>query len=304
MDTPTKTDQLVTLLNQNQHTPMETDPPVGGQDQHTPMETDPPVCKEDQHTPMETDPPVKGHKQNTPMKTDQKVGKQEKNTPMKTDPPVSDQNQHSLTETDPPVDGQNLHTLMETDQPVSGQNQHDPMVINIDPPVSKQDQPQMATDQSVDGQETNQALDTLCKILEDTEVLHRRNYLKSLLGICYARQLMPLIRQLASNDCTGCLIDHPSQKEHDICVMTEFPVLLEMYLDPALAILEENVVIGTWFEYLARLQPKVRYHEISEYLDTNWRWDIWINDDWKLNMTMMLLELEENPYCFDYLIPH
>ena len=152
--------------------------------------------------------------------------------------------------------------------------------------------------------ETKIATDTLLAALEEIEIFDRKNYLKSLLEICYAQQLMPIIKQLVTNDCNGCLIDHPSQTEHDRCIMMDFSEQLDMYLDPAMALLKENMVICTWFEYLVRLQPPVRYHEISQYLDTEWRWDTWIDDAWKTNMIMMLLELEEDPHCFDYLKPN
>ncbi len=226
------------------------------------------------------------------MEIDPPVGREDHNAPMEIDPPLGGEDQNTPMEIDPPVSREDHNTPMETDPPVGREDHNTPM--EIDPPEQNS---------SMEA-ETYQALDTLCQILEDEEILQRRNYVTSLLEICYARHLMPLVKQLASNDCSGCLIDHPSQKEHDICVMTEFPFQLEMYLDPALAMLEENVVLGTWFEYLAKLHPKVRYYEISQYLDTHWRWDVWINDDWKANMTMLLIDLEDNPYCFEYLIPY
>ncbi len=150
---------------------------------------------------------------------------------------------------------------------------------------------------------TKQAIDILSEILEDTDVIERMYYLRSLLEISYAQHLTNLIKDLASNDCFGCQVDHPSQTQHDICIMMDFSQQVEKYLEPALLLLDENSVIGTWFGYLGKVQPVVRYHEISPYLDTDWRWDTWIDDDWKLDMTMMLLELDEDPHCFDYKLP-
>ncbi len=151
--------------------------------------------------------------------------------------------------------------------------------------------------------ETETATDALLQALNDIEIINRKSYLRSLLELCYAQQLIPLIKDLASNDCTGCLIDHPSQEEHDRCIMMEFCDKVDMYLDSALDLLNENVVICKWFEYLVRLEPPVRYHEISPYLDTEWRWDVWMDDAWKTDMTMMLLELDEDPQRFDHLKP-
>ncbi len=83
---------------------------------------------------------------------------------------------------------------------------------------------------------------------------------------------------------------------------------VDMYLDSAaLDLLNENVVICKRYfsvgQYLVRLEPPVRCHEISPYLDAEWRWDVWMDDTWKTIMTMMLLELDEDPQCFDHLKP-
>ncbi len=150
---------------------------------------------------------------------------------------------------------------------------------------------------------TQQAIDILLEILEDTDVIQRRKYLKSLLEISYAQHLTKVIKELATRDCYGCQIDHPSQTEHYICTMTPFSEQVDLYLETALTVLNENLVILTWFDYLVKVQPQVRYHEISQYLNINWRWNTWIDDTWKANMALMLQELEEDPYCYDPILP-
>ncbi len=130
----------------------------------------------------------------------------------------------------------------------------------------------------------------------------RTGYLDMLLRYAYASCLKPIIRDLAEKTCEGCLESYPSQRDHE-CIMTPFDDLVEFWFDIALDKLDESKAIELWFVYLARVQPKVRYHEMSPFLDVDWRWDCWIDEDWKQDLTEKLGVLHENPSFLEELVP-
>ena len=130
----------------------------------------------------------------------------------------------------------------------------------------------------------------------------RTVYLDMLLRYAYASFLKPIIQDLAEKHCEGCLNDYPSQLDHE-CLMTPFDDLVCVWFDTALDMLDESKPMELWFTYLARLQPKVRYHEISPFLDVDWRWDSWINEEWKQSLTEKLGVLYENPDFLEALVP-
>ena len=50
----------------------------------------------------------------------------------------------------------------------------------------------------------------------------------------YVDLLLPTIQRMIREKCNGCVIDHPSQMQHDVCTMTPFIVSLRRYWDEAL----------------------------------------------------------------------
>ena len=102
-----------------------------------------------------------------------------------------------------------------------------------------------------------------------------------LLEWSYALSLRPIITQLAKKYCFGCQYDHPSQIEHDVCIYKSYSEQVSDYLDEALALVDEDAVLGHWIGNLGSLSPTVRYHEVSRYFDPTFRRDEWKNTEWK-----------------------
>ena len=50
----------------------------------------------------------------------------------------------------------------------------------------------------------------------------------------YVDLLLPTVRRIIKEKCNGCIIDHPSQMQHDVCLMTPFTTSLRRYWDEAL----------------------------------------------------------------------
>ena len=129
-----------------------------------------------------------------------------------------------------------------------------------------------------------------------SEPSNRSKDITDLLKSSYALQIRSLISTLVKKYCNGCYYDHPSQLEHDVCVMMTFEEQVNKWFDEALQMVDEDYVIGHWFGTLGRLHPTVRYHEISKYLDPTYRYDEWINAEWKSDVKNKLLSLEYHHY--------
>ena len=50
----------------------------------------------------------------------------------------------------------------------------------------------------------------------------------------YVDLLLPTIRRIIKEKCNGCVIDHPSQMQHDVCTMTPFDRSVRLYWEEAL----------------------------------------------------------------------
>ena len=124
----------------------------------------------------------------------------------------------------------------------------------------------------------------------------RSRDIADLLKWCYALHLRPHMSAIAHQYCHGCSFDHPSQKEHNVCVMMTFEEQVDMWFNEALTKVDEDLVLGKWFGSIGGLYPPVRYHEISRYIDPEYRIDEWRDEIWKNDVKLKLLSLEFYPY--------
>ena len=53
----------------------------------------------------------------------------------------------------------------------------------------------------------------------------------------YADLLLPTIRRLIKENCSGCQTAHPSQLQHDVCLMTPFGSIVQGYMQDALSLI-------------------------------------------------------------------
>ena len=61
---------------------------------------------------------------------------------------------------------------------------------------------------------------------------HRQKIIEERLITCHAEEIASVINQLVVENCNGCIIDHPSQRQHP-CLMMESDERLSMYFDDA-----------------------------------------------------------------------
>ena len=128
-----------------------------------------------------------------------------------------------------------------------------------------------------------------------SEPLDRGIVIADLLKWSYAMRLRLVMSSVAKKYCNGCHYDHPSQLEHDVCVMMPFEEQVDKWFDEALQTVDEDAVIGHWFGTLGPIHPTVRYHEVSKYLDPIYRLE-WMNSEWKLDVKNRLVSLEHHPH--------
>ena len=105
--------------------------------------------------------------------------------------------------------------------------------------------------------------------------------IKELLKHAYAECLRPLIARVATSLCYGCRVDHPSQRQHDVCLMMETRDRVDLCFEDAMDILDRNQAIGTWFGHLSKLSRRPTYHEVWPLLEDKsyedqdqWREDV------------------------------
>ena len=74
----------------------------------------------------------------------------------------------------------------------------------------------------------------------------------------YAKELAKHIGDLSVEKCYGCQFSRPSQTDHDICLMTPYSELLDLYITEAMSRLDKDAVNKIWYEKLQHfIKPSV-----------------------------------------------
>ena len=99
---------------------------------------------------------------------------------------------------------------------------------------------------------------------------HRQKIIEERLIKCYAEEIASAINQLVVENCNGCIIDHPSQRQHP-CLMMESDERLSMYFDDALLKISEAKVMENFMNSLSDIKPRVNGLELLKYTCYDWR---------------------------------
>jgi len=67
---------------------------------------------------------------------------------------------------------------------------------------------------------------------------------------CFAKHLANTMKDMIKKDCYGCQNDHPSQIQHDKCMMMGQEEKLDEYLDEAWCLISEEAVLHQWYKDL------------------------------------------------------
>ena len=99
---------------------------------------------------------------------------------------------------------------------------------------------------------------------------HRQSLIQEKLLKCYAEEIACAISVLVVESCNGCIIDHPSQRQHP-CLMMENEERLLMYLDIVCSRVSEASVMEKFMNSLADIKPTVNGLELLKYTCNDWR---------------------------------
>ena len=85
----------------------------------------------------------------------------------------------------------------------------------------------------------------------------------------YAKQLVHKIKSLLAEKCYGCQVSHPSQLQHDVCLMMSTEEQISLTYDEAVDRMNtEEKSMYWWDEFIRAMQP---YIKESHYTTELWR---------------------------------
>ena len=105
---------------------------------------------------------------------------------------------------------------------------------------------------------------------EERFLSHRQSLIQEKLLKCYAEEIACAISVLVVENCNGCIIDHPSQRQHH-CLIMENEERLLMYFDIACSRVSEASVMEKFMNSLGDIKPTVNGLELLKYTCNDWR---------------------------------
>ena len=104
-------------------------------------------------------------------------------------------------------------------------------------------------------------------VKEEMKLINRHVILKHELLVCYAEELRCMIfEQIVKELCYGCSVDHPSQIQHDVCLMMDTKRQIRLCLDIGLQRLNHEKVIAKWIKRAQHsVEPPVNGIDIIKY---------------------------------------
>ena len=105
---------------------------------------------------------------------------------------------------------------------------------------------------------------------EERFLSHRQSLIQEKLLKCYAEEIACAISVLVVENCNGCIIDHPSQRQHP-CLMMENEERLLIYFDIACSRVSEASVMEKFMNSLGDIKPAVNGLELLKYTCDDWR---------------------------------
>ena len=109
------------------------------------------------------------------------------------------------------------------------------------------------------------------------------------LALSYAIHLKPVIPSVACMLCYGCQVDHPSQKQHNVClIMTEEERTLHC-LKQALLQINENKVLRLFRRFASLEKHLLSFDYIFE---VGWRIELWDDEAWCNLVCQKILSLD------------
>ena len=87
---------------------------------------------------------------------------------------------------------------------------------------------------------------------------------------CYTDEVASEICKLELQNCNGCRIDHPSQRQHD-CRLMKAEEKMWVYFDCAFGAVSEATIVEVFMNSLQDIKPLVNGLELLKYTCQDWR---------------------------------
>ena len=95
-----------------------------------------------------------------------------------------------------------------------------------------------------------------------------RATLEKYLMQAYAQQLVNCIQNIAEKKCFGCQVDHPSQVQHDVCLMMSWEERIDVCFEEALDLLLNEKINNVLERFYLRIQalPQEQYEQYDKLM--------------------------------------
>ena len=87
--------------------------------------------------------------------------------------------------------------------------------------------------------------------------IQRQYFMEEYMKAVYIDAIVNKVKELVTEKCYGCQVDHPSQRQHNLCIMADWKEQVETCFSEALQKLDKNDVIRQWETCFDLLHPKV-----------------------------------------------
>ena len=109
------------------------------------------------------------------------------------------------------------------------------------------------------------------------------------LAMCYALHLKPIIRTVSRELCHGCQVDHPSQKQHDVCLIMDEEDRIHHCLERALEEVDVAKIINLYSRYKHFDEHTVLSTDIFDKASQT---DLWKKAEWRNIIVQKILTLD------------
>ena len=146
------------------------------------------------------------------------------------------------------------------------------------------------------GQEYEQQLQTYAQTLTHinpaTSALpNRAENIDNLLTKSVVCHLQDMITDEVNKNCYGCQVHHPSQKQHDLCLMTSKEDLTYQFIDSALMNMDPYKIMEDWYPKIQSMDMDDKEHLFAYRLWKHTKEDI------EQNKRQLITELWSSWWC-------
>ena len=106
--------------------------------------------------------------------------------------------------------------------------------------------------------------------------VERTQLMEDFMKVIYTNALTDAIKVLITEKCHGCQIDHPSQLQHDVCLMMDVDEQVRTCMPEAMDKLDQLQVTRLWELSIGLIEPRPSWEEYSKWMSVEYRL-YWLN---------------------------